>query len=93
MESPIQKQQPEPKPVGTAQPPSEAEVWREAVRLAKEEPRITFVNKRVKTILVYLRKTVPDVSVSKIIAEIVEEAVKVRYPDLWRRVEREPNTT
>lgn len=65
---------------------SDAQIWREALRIAQEEPRVTFVSSKVKAILTYLRKTVPDISVSKIAAEIVENAVRQRYPELWQRL-------
>jgi len=68
---------------------AEAQIWRESIRLAEEEPRITFVSSKVKAILVYLRRTVPGVSASKITAEIVEDAVKQKYPELWRRLGHE----
>jgi len=58
----------------------------EAIRIAQEEPRITFVNNKVKAVLVYLRKTVPDISISKMAAEMVEDAVKQKYPELWQRL-------
>ncbi len=70
-------------------PVADAQIWREAVRLAEEEPRITFVSGKVKAILIYLRKTVPDLSASKITAEIVEDAVKQKYPELWQRLSQE----
>lgn len=70
-------------------PVADAQIWREAIRLAEEEPRITFVSTKVKAILIYLRRTVPDVSASKITAEIVEDAVKQKYPELWRRLSQE----
>ena len=82
-EAPAQPRPTEPQP---AQPAPDAEIWREAVRIAEDEPRITFVSSRVKAILVYLRKTVPDVSVSKVIAQIAEDAVKQKYPELWQRL-------
>jgi len=68
------------------QPTSDAQVWMEAIRIAQEEPRITFVNNKVKAVLVYLRKTVPDISISKMAAEMVEDAVKQKYPELWQRL-------
>jgi len=82
-EAPAQPRPTEPQPVQSA---PDAEIWREAVRIAEEEPRVTFVSSRVKAILVYLRKTVPDVSVSKVIAQIAEDAVKQKYPELWQRL-------
>lgn len=82
-EAPAQPRPTEPQP---AQLAPDAEIWREAVRIAEEEPRVTFVSSRVKAILVYLRKTVPDVSVSKVIAQIAEDAVKQKYPELWQRL-------
>jgi len=82
-EAPAQPRPTEPQPT---QPASDTEIWREAVRIAEEEPRVTFVSSRVKAILVYLRKTVPDVSVSRIISQIAEDAVKQKYPELWQRL-------
>jgi len=85
-ETPDRPRPAHPQPTG---PVTDAQIWREAIRLAEEEPRITFVSSKVKAILIYLRKTVPDVSASKITAEIVEDAIKQKYPELWQRLSRE----
>jgi hypothetical protein len=66
---------------------ADAEVWREAIGLAEEEPRMTFVSSKSKAVLVYLRKTTPEFNISKALAVIVEEAIKGRYPELWKNVE------
>lgn len=85
-ETPDRPRPTQPQPTG---PVADAQTWREAIRLAEEEPRITFVSSKVKAVLIYLRKTVPDVSASKITAEIVEGAVKQKYPELWQRLSQE----
>jgi len=85
-EAPDRPQPVQPQPT---EPLTDVQIWREAIRLADEEPRITFVSGKVKAILIYLRKTVPDLSASKITAEIVEDAVKQKYPELWQRLSQE----
>jgi len=75
-------------PVPLAEPVqerTEAQIWHEVLRTAKEEPRVSFVSPKVKAVLTYLRKTTPEFSVSKVTAAMVEEAVSKRWPDLWRR--------
>ena len=82
--------EPPPESTGTTLsdgPETQSQTWREAIRIAQEEPRISFVSQKVKAVLMYLRKTTPEFNVSRATAALVEEAVKQRYPDLWKRVE------
>ena len=82
--------EPSPEPTGTTSvdgPETQSQVWREAIRIAQEEPRISFVSQKVKAVLMYLRKTTPEFNISRVTAALVEEAVRKRYPDLWKRVE------
>lgn len=65
---------------------TDAELWREVIGLAGAQPRITFVSSKSKAVLTYLRKTTPEFNVSKSLAGIVEEAIKGKYPELWKRV-------
>lgn len=70
----------------TPQARTDAELWREVIGLAGEQPRMTFVSSKSKAVLTYLRKTTPEFNVSKALAEIVEEAIKGKYPEMWKRV-------
>lgn len=75
-------------PVSVAEPTqekTEATIWHEVLRTAKEEPRVSFVSPKVKAVLMFLRKTTPEFNVSKVTAAMVEDAVSKRWPDLWRR--------
>jgi hypothetical protein len=66
---------------------TENDAWGDALRIARREPRVSFVRLKAKAILVYLRKTTPEFNISKMTAEIVEEAVKGKYPELWKLIE------
>jgi hypothetical protein len=78
------QKQPDTVTVPTAEK-TEAQIWHEVLRIAKEEPRISFVSPKAKAVLTYLRKTTPEFNVSKVTAAMIEETVSKRWPDLWRR--------
>jgi len=65
---------------------TDGQIWEDVLRIAKEQPRISFVSPKVKAILTYLRKTTPEFNVSKVTASMVEEAVSKRWPDLWSQL-------
>ncbi len=66
---------------------SDIDLWRQAEKLAQVEPRISFVSLKAKVVLIYLRKTTPEFNISKVTAMMVEEAVREKYPELWKRTE------
>jgi hypothetical protein len=70
----------------TIEPKNDSQIWSDVLRIAKEQPRVSFVSPKVKAILTYLRKTTPEFNVSKVTATLVEEAVSKRWPDLWKQV-------
>ena len=65
---------------------TDSQIWQDVLRIAKEQPRVSFVSPKVKAILTFLCKTTPEFNVSKVTAAIVEEAVSKRWPDLWKQV-------
>jgi len=59
-------------------------------RLAEEvkrNPRLVIWSPKASLALKILKHTVPNFSVSREAAKLLEEAVKSRYPELWKLVE------
>ncbi len=69
------------------EPAAQSDPWDDSLRLGRMQPRISFVSPKAKAILTYLRKTTPEFNISKVTAVIVEEAMKEKYPALWRRTD------
>ncbi len=69
------------------EPAAQSDPWDASLRLGRTQPRISFVSPKAKAILTYLRKTTPEFNISKVTAVIVEEAMKEKYPTLWRRID------
>lgn len=69
------------------EPAVESDPWDDSLRLGRMQPRISFVSPKAKAILTYLRKTTPEFNISKVTAVIVEQAMKEKYPALWRRID------
>jgi len=59
-----------------------------AIRDAEKNPRITLWSKESAAILRYLRKTTPEFSISREAAKVLEEALRNKYPRLWKLVEK-----
>ncbi len=69
------------------EPVAQNDPWDDSLRLGRMQPRISFVSPKAKAILTYLRKTTPEFNISKVTAVIVEQAMKEKYPALWRRID------
>ena len=65
-----------------------ADVFSSVVSDAIDNPRLTFWSPKAAAVLRYLKKTIPEFSISSEIAKLVEEAVRNRYPDLWSEAEK-----
>ena len=59
-----------------------------AIRDGEKNPRVVVWNPKVSVVLRVLRKTIPEFSMSEVASELLEEAVKRRYPDIWEIVEK-----
>jgi len=58
----------------------------EAINEAGKNPRISAWSPMASAILRYLRKTVPEFSISNEARNLLEEAVRDKYPDLWKKI-------
>lgn len=64
------------------------EKLQESLREAEKQPRVTVWSPFAKAILVYLRKTTPEFSISEASRKILESGVKSEYPKIASLVSR-----
>ena len=50
----------------------------------KKNPRISLWSARSAAVLRFLKKTKPEFSISSEASILIEEAVKEKYPDIWK---------
>jgi len=55
----------------------------EVKNIIAENPRITLWSAKSSAVFRYLRKTRPEFSISKEASELVDEAVREKYPEIW----------
>lgn len=60
-----------------------------AIREADKNPRITLWSPVSTAMLKYLRKTIPEFSISEEASHLLEEAIVRKYPDLYEGLRRE----
>ncbi|MDI9617858.1 hypothetical protein [Methanothermobacter sp.] len=53
------------------------------IREVKRNPRITLWSARSAAVLRYLKKTQPEFSISREASNLIERAVKEKYPEIW----------
>ena len=63
-------------------------ILNQAIKQGSENPRISSWNPFVMAVLRYRNLTTPAYSMSKEISELLEIAVKERYPELSEQVEK-----
>jgi histone H3/H4 len=63
------------------------EVMKRCIEEARKSPRISIWNPRVATVLRILKKTTPEFAMSREASKLLEEAVKSKYPEIWKAVE------
>ena len=63
------------------------EVLKICIEEAQKKPKITVWNPRVVAVMKILKKTTPEFSMSREASKLLEEAVKSKYPELWKAVE------
>lgn len=56
---------------------------KDVTKIIEKNPRVTLWSARSAAVLRYLRKTEPEFSISKEASNLVEEAVKSKYPEIW----------
>lgn len=59
----------------------------EVLEIVKKNPRITLWSARSAAVFRYLRKTEPEFSISNEASNLIDEAVKNKYPDIWKLFE------
>jgi len=60
----------------------------DAVMEATRNPRISLWSPKSAAVLRYLRKTVPEFSISEEARSLLEDAIKRKYGKIWEKVER-----
>ncbi len=53
----------------------------------KKNPRISLWSAKSAAVLRFLRKTEPEFSISNEASLIIEEAIKIKYPEIWELFE------
>jgi len=64
------------------------EVMEIAIRDADKNPRITLWSPVSAAMLKYLRKTIPEFSISEEASDLLDEAIITKYPELYKILER-----
>jgi hypothetical protein len=53
-----------------------------------KDPRISAYSPLAVSVLKYLKKTIPDFSMSKVASTLLEDAIRKRYPEISKQVEK-----
>lgn len=61
----------------------------DAMKEANENPRISLWSFKSAAVLKYLRKTIPEFSMSDEASKLLEEAIKDKYPQIWEEMEKQ----
>lgn len=64
------------------------EVLMLSIHEALKNPRITLWSPEAAAVLRYLRKTIPEFSISNEASKLLEKAIKEKYPEIWSSVEK-----
>ena len=59
-----------------------------AIAQGCKDPRISTYSPFVMSVLRYLRKTTPEFSMSEMASDLLENAIRVKYPELSKQVEK-----
>jgi hypothetical protein len=63
------------------------EVLRKSIEEARKSPKLSVWSPKASAALSFLKKTTPEFSISREAAKLLEEAVKSKYPEIWKAVE------
>ena len=79
-------------PMPEVETPPKEEINKEALEISLQEalknPRITLWSPEATAVLRYLRKTIPEFSISNEASKLLEKAIKEKYPEIWSIVEK-----
>jgi hypothetical protein len=59
-----------------------------AIAQGRKDPRISTYSPLVMSVLRYLRKTTPEFSMSEVASNLLESAIREKYPELSEQVEK-----
>ena len=62
-----------------------------AIEEGRKNPRVVVWSLKSSIVLRILKKTIPEFSISKEASELLEEAIKKKYPEIWKLVEESIN--
>lgn len=62
-------------------------VLEKALEEGRNNPRVVVWSPKASIVLRVLRKTIPEFSMSNAASELLEEAVRRKYPEIWEKVE------
>ncbi len=65
------------------------EVMKRSIQEADKNPRITLWSPTSTAMLKYLRKTIPEFSISEEASTLLEEAIVRKYPELFENLKKE----
>ncbi|ALV62324.1 hypothetical protein ADU37_CDS06250 [Thermococcus sp. 2319x1] len=72
-------------------PPKEeinGEALERSLQEALKNPRITLWSPEAAAVLRYLRKTIPEFSISDEASKLLEKAIREKYPGIWSVIEK-----
>lgn len=79
-------------PMPEVETPPKEKINKEALEISLQEalknPRITLWSPEATAVLRYLRKTIPEFSISNEASKLLEKAIKEKYPEIWSIVEK-----
>lgn len=72
----------------TTQPKIDDKILKQSVDYAKKQPRLAFYSPTAAAVLNYRKNVIPRYSISDELADIVERALKERYPSLVNKAKK-----
>ena len=63
------------------------ELLKRSIEEARKSPKLSVWSPKASAVLKFLKKTTPEFSISREAAKLLEEAVKSKYPEIWKAVE------
>ena len=62
-------------------------ILEKAIEEGKRNPRVVVWSPKSSIVLRILKKTIPEFSISKEASRLLEEAIRRKYPEIWKLVE------
>lgn len=64
------------------------DILNKAFEDGKKNPRVVVWSPRSSMVLRVLKKSIPEFSISKEASTLLEEAIKRKYPEIWKEVDK-----